>query len=277
MAVIVIKGFFDDSHSDKQAWTNGIWTVAGYVGNDDQWQRYRSMWPIALSNHDVPYFHKKEMNDPNGVYSKWHPLGDHQPEIDNFCIDLSHIIGACVLNGFYSSVREDDLDRFNEEHNMSLHALSLATYSLLLQIGKTYPNKSVEVIFDKADKMSSKIAFGQSYAYSDRQYIGIIDGITTAVLAKNESSKTIIELQAADFFAWELRNHHINLKEWFQREDLPIDQNERGKDLRKFIAARPRRKSFDELICRSANQGGIWDYQTIYRVHEARGGSWPID
>jgi hypothetical protein len=43
-----------------------------------------------------------------------------------------------------------------------------------------------------------------------------------------------------------------------------------------FIDRLVRRKSFDELICKSANQGGIWDYETLCRVHEARGGSWSV-
>jgi hypothetical protein len=58
-----------------------------------------------------------------------------------------------------------------------------------------------------------------------------------------------LELQAADFAAWELRKEHL-------------ESRDRG--------------SFRELIWRSANQGGILDYSTLCRVHEARGGSWPV-
>ena len=38
----VIKGYFDDRRSDEK-----MWTIAGYVGNDDQWKRFEAMWPIA--------------------------------------------------------------------------------------------------------------------------------------------------------------------------------------------------------------------------------------
>jgi hypothetical protein len=91
----VIKGYFDDSRSDGR-----MWTVAGYVGNDDQWSRFQTAWPVVLAKHGVPYFHMNELNSPTGVYKKWHPLNTHQVEVDNFYQGLSRVIGFCVLNGF---------------------------------------------------------------------------------------------------------------------------------------------------------------------------------
>lgn len=59
------KGWFDDTR------TNGrYWSVGGYVGGALHWAEFEETWPMALANHEVPYFHMREMADPNGVYAK---------------------------------------------------------------------------------------------------------------------------------------------------------------------------------------------------------------
>ncbi len=239
----VIKGYCDDSAS------KGIWTVAGYVGKDDQWTRFETIWPRVLKRHDVPYFHTNEMNSPHGVYGKWYPSKDHQHEIIPFFQDLFKVIQSCVLNGFYSTVKVNDLNRFNKDYNMSLEPLPLAIHTVLLQIGKTYPNQWVEAVFDKAEDIDSKIATAKKYARSDKRHIEVISKIITIPWAEEEGFKDVLELQAADFAAWELRKE-------------PLES--RG------------RASFRELMWRSANQGGIWDYKTLCRVHEARNRIWSM-
>jgi hypothetical protein len=130
MAVIVIKGYFDDSRCDKKE----LWTIAGYAGNDGCWKRFEAWWPEVLAKHGVPYLHMNEMRKEHGVYSKWHPTCDHKDEIKDFLQDMARAIGYCVLDGFYSSVREEDLKRFNKEFKMALKSLPLAIYSILLQL-----------------------------------------------------------------------------------------------------------------------------------------------
>jgi hypothetical protein len=185
---------------------------------------------------------------------------------------------------FYSSVRDEDLARFNNEYNISLNPFALSAYTVLLQIGRTYLDTVVEAFFDRADKISLKLQIAEQYAMSDNCNAGITDNVQSIPMAKGFNFKNVIELQAADFAAWELRYYHLGLDEFFESDNLPTDQNERGKLLNEFINARQHRDnarqhrgSFDNLLSKSANQGGIWDYQTLCRVHEARGGSWDVD
>jgi hypothetical protein len=59
----MLKGYADDSRPN-----NRIWAVGGYAGHDLQWEKFEADWPKMLAKHGVPYFHMREMGDPNGVY-----------------------------------------------------------------------------------------------------------------------------------------------------------------------------------------------------------------
>jgi hypothetical protein len=67
------KGYFDDSQTSEE-----IWTIGGYVGGLLHWEAFEALWPLVLATHEVPYFHMREMADPRGVFSKWHPPEDHE-------------------------------------------------------------------------------------------------------------------------------------------------------------------------------------------------------
>ena len=213
----MIKGYFDDSAGE------GMWTVAGYVGNDDQWRRFETLWPKALERHHVPYFHMNEMNDPNGVYGKWYPSKDQQDEIIPFFQDLFMVIQSCVLNAFYSTVKEQDLNEFNAIKLLST-LMHWRHMPLIPQIGRTYLGEIVEVVVDHATKVCSKLQLAKQYAKSDRRVdnIGITDKIQPIPLVETLNFIDVIEIQAADFLAWEMRKYHLVLQDSI--DDLPINQ-----------------------------------------------------
>jgi len=77
------KGWMDDTRRGP------VWAVGGYVGGEHRWEYFDNYWPIALANHDLPYFHMKEMRDPNGIFGKWCPPEDHREELANFFLVAS--------------------------------------------------------------------------------------------------------------------------------------------------------------------------------------------
>jgi hypothetical protein len=250
----VIKGYFDDSAGE------GMWTVAGYVGNDDQWRRFETLWPKALERHHVPYFHMNEMNDPNGLYGKWYPSKDHQDEIIPFFQDLFMVIQSCVLNAFYSTVKEQDLNEFNAKYKASVDPYALATYAVILQIGRTYLGEIVEVVVDHATKVCSKLQLAKQYAKSDRRVdnIGITDKIQPIPLVETLNFIDVIEIQAADFLAWEMRKYHLVLQDWI--DDLPINQREQW---REHFKGWPRNKPGNVSVSRRRSGDELFSCQQI--------------
>jgi hypothetical protein len=97
MAVIsdvLAKGYFDDSQS-----TGEVWALGGYMGNPLHWESFDTYWPMALTNAEVPYFHMREMADPNGIFAKWLPHEEHREEVANFFSDLAKVISHSMLTG----------------------------------------------------------------------------------------------------------------------------------------------------------------------------------
>ncbi len=81
-----------------------VWAVGGYVGGEHRWEYFDNYWPMALANHDLPYFHMKEMRDPNGIFGKWCPPDDHREVLANFFSGLARVISQSKLVGVCSIV-----------------------------------------------------------------------------------------------------------------------------------------------------------------------------
>jgi hypothetical protein len=154
MAVVsefAAKGYFDDSQTTGQAWS-----LSGYMGNPYAWEDFDGLWRIALDTHGVPYFHMREMQDPDGVYAKWYPAKKHEAELAAFFSDLAKVIRQCHLYPFSCLVRLKDLNRFNAEHGLNLEPYPLAAYGCMLLVGKDYTGHPVELVFDHVEKVKSR-------------------------------------------------------------------------------------------------------------------------
>src|ERR1700682_4592185 len=279
MAVIsdvLAKGWFDDTQTPGE-----VWSVGGYVGGFYQWEEFESSWPLALANHDVPYFHMREMADPKGPFAKWHPPQEHEAERAAFFLDLAKVIGRSGLVGFNCLVRLKDLARFNQEKGLNLQPYPLAAYGCMLLVGQDYLGKPTELTFDHVEKVDSKLVKAREYAASDTHHgpDGVFDSIVTIPLPKNLSFREIPALQAADFWAWEYRKNHLNLDEWWSLPDRPQNWgDEQWEHMNKWVTDKfgsfedATRKSLTQLLRRSQFKCMIWHYGELCDAHEARGG-----
>lgn len=272
-----VKGWFDDSQTDGQ-----IWAIAGYIGTIDNWASFEAAWPLALATHDVPYFHRREMGDPNGAFKKWFPAEEHEPELAAFQGDLAKVIGQSRLRAFGSITRIKDLKHFNAEHGLRLDAYALAAYGCMFVTGKEYIGQSVELVFDHVEKVKKKLATAQAYADSDHYYgpDGVFKKVNVLGLAEGCTFREVPAIQAADFWVWEWRKHQLKISDWYETEGLPEDWEARWLHMnrwlrQKFSAKAPLlRKSARALLERASFLGIIWDYKNLCDAHKARGGLW---
>jgi hypothetical protein len=280
MAVIsdvLARGWFDDTLTSGK-----VLSIGGYVGSPTHWEAFEGDWPLALANHDVPYFHMREMADPGGPFAKWHPPEEHEPERAAFFLDLAKVIGRSGLTGFSCIVRIEDLARFNAEKGLTLEAYPLAAYGCMLLVGQDYLQRPSELIFDHIEKAHSKLAKAWQYANSDSYHgpDGVFNSMVTAPLAKNLTFRTVQPLQAADFWVWETRKNHLNLNEWWTLSDRPEDSDAQWDHMTQWVADKfgsfedVTRKSLQELLKRSQFKNMLWSYQQLCGAHEARGGVW---
>ncbi len=273
----MLKGYADDSRPNDR-----VWAVGGYVGHDLQWEKFEADWPKMLAKHGVPYFHMREMGDPNGVYKKWHPPKAHYDEIAGFFIDVVKVISDCWLRPYFSISRTKDLERFNAENSLDLEAYPLAAYGCMLQVASDFPKGvTAEIIFDHVEKVSSKLAKASEYAETDGYYDYVAETIVAIPLNKTLTFREIIPLQAADFLIWELQKNHLKLEDWFFLSNKPTDPSERTEHMDKWAIEKygsirpPARKSLEALIDSGApGRGIIWDYDNLRDANKLRGGVW---
>ncbi|MGP0095285.1 MAG: hypothetical protein ACLPKB_35830 [Xanthobacteraceae bacterium] len=275
MALIAATGYFDDSRTDGQ-----VFTVAGFVGASPPWEQFEKEWPLMLARHDVPYFHMKEMADPNGQFKKWLPPQEHEAEVKAFFSDMASVIGECGFGAFGATVRIKDLERFNSEKGLELDPYSLAAYGCMVHIKQVYPTDIVNLFFDRIEKVKSRLDKAVKYAEADEYYTGVAGFIQPIPIQKNLTFRNIRPLQAADFLAWEARKHHVQQNEWWEMEDRPETWDARFQHYQEWSREKfgtrlpPPRKSLDALLKQMNFEGIVWDYRALNIAHEARGGVW---
>lgn len=271
----LIKGWLDDSRREA------IWSVGGYIGGEFQWEYFEEHWPKALASAGVPYFHMKETGKPNGIFAKWHPPQEHSAEWASFFASLAEVIRDSHIFGILSVVRGGDLERFNSERQLALEPYPLAAYGcMLLAARQNIPGISIELIFDRVEKVERKLATARDYAEADNYWKGECDSIKVMGLDKNTQLVDLPSMQAADFVAWEFRKHQERIAEWYELGDLPPDADEAWERLQKWILEKygshenAARKSAQALIEPQRFANLVWDYRTLNEVHELRGGVW---
>jgi hypothetical protein len=276
MLQTAVRGWLDDSRRGK------MWSVGGYIGSEYQWEFFEEEWPKALKLADVPYFHMKETGKPNGIFAKWHPPQEHKDEWASFYANLAQIISDSHIFGILSVVRGGDLDRFNAEKNLDLEPYPLAAYGCMLLAARQHiPRMPIQLVFDRVEKVRSKLATARIYADSDAYWPGECDFITVSSLVKGVTLENLPPMQAADFAAWEFRKHQERIDEWYESggDEVP-DANEAWEKLEQWILEKYgsheaiTRKSAYALIESQRFANLVWDYRVLNEVHELRGGVW---
>jgi len=278
--VTQIKGYLDDSRKGDR-----VWAVGGFIANDFQWQEFEDKWPEIMAKHGVPYFHMREMADPNGVYKKWHPFKEHYDEVAAFFSDMIQLVAHCWLRPIFSVTRIADLERFNSGSGLNLEAYPLAAYGCMLGAAKQYDAPGqvpiVELIYDHVEKVSSKLLTAARYAEADNYHPHISKMVMPIPLNENITFRELLPLQAADLLIWEVQKNHLNVEEWFLLPDKPHEAEQRTLhmdqwSLEKYGTIRPpARKSLQSLADNCAPAIGIfWDHDNLGDAHQLRGGQW---
>jgi hypothetical protein len=275
---VIHRGWFDDSQTDDV-----VCTVGGYVAENERWQGdFLPMWDMTMATHGVPYLHMSKFADPNGPYKKWLPPGDpvKEQEKKQFLSACAFAIGTTGLKGFGATVRLADVERFNRDMGLKIDPYALGVYACAIEIDGMYPSGPIEVFFDRANKISSKLAVAKRYAETDEFYPGLMDKIAFHALPKGMTFRDVKPVQAADFAAYELRKSYLKAHEYYEMEDRPSDWREIPFHFSQWCAAKfnhplpIERRSFIRLTTMTHIEGIVWDYRAIRIAHDARGGAW---
>jgi hypothetical protein len=267
--VAVLKVYIDDSgDSTDPKQRDLVLTVAGYVSNIDRWKRFEWLWNDVLEGYEVPYLHMKEWWDRDGTIYR-NIKSDPEQEA-HFFGDLVQTIKDTMLCAVSASIRLRDLHVFNEREGLNLNAYAFGLYACIIELRTKFPKDEIQIVVDKIAKPHKHIDLGKQYAETDTFEDLKADEIPITPLGKEESFKTILPIQAADFLAWEVRKYGNDRISW-----IPPDKGDKESfraDYRKWAEeANPRlRKSAVYLDRAVQHVGYVWDAFNINAAHTIR-------
>jgi hypothetical protein len=276
----MLKGYFDDSGDSSLP----ALSVAGYVGTDRLWEVFEKQWATALALHEIPYFHMKEISDPQSPMHKFY--GTEKEAIRGALFgDLAAALNRCwVLREFAAMgcvVPLDALKRFNEARGRSIQALPLAIFTCDVHMQVYFEGKTIETMIDRITKPEKNIAIAKEYLATSPAMMGKQD-LSALFPAKGDlNAKTVKPLQAADFAAWEVRKKYERLEPFFQSVDLSHVRSNMGylyeyedwfdKSGRSFP---DERKSLTALGDATTFRCPIWTYEVLCAEDDQRDGKW---
>lgn len=180
--------------------------VAGYVSSVAQWLVFESDWKILLAKYQVPYLHMKEFAHFKGPFKKW----EHQPGTRaHFLRTAADIINSNVNFGISVCVYYKDFEDAGNEFDLpSLFRspYALAGRSCIMEAnvvrGRTTTDSlDMEYIFEKGGPDAAGL-------------VNAVRKITPTLPApifkpsRDTKSETgVIQLQAADYLAYEIRKY----------------------------------------------------------------------
>jgi hypothetical protein len=210
-----LNGYWDDSDGD------GAIAVAGYVATEDSWKEFDPLWKAALG--ELPYLHMKELHQEVGAFAGW---DKHNPIIQKRIADLlallAGVIGSAKPKGFGGIVPRAGIDRFNREKGLNVSNKAVAILGAAIEMQHALNGAQVSILLDKTNDAGRSIDLAQdyfSYLYRDEPTASF--PIITPIHKKSiQCAKNTPPLQAADFYAWELRKSYVNKKEFYESDGV---------------------------------------------------------
>lgn len=195
----VFKGYFDDSGHEYDS-TALSCSLGGYVGTNENWKYFEEEWPKVLSNYDIKYLHMKEFAHFRGPFKKF----KNEPNCRASLLKaLIKVIKDSNIIGFTSTIYLDKLNELNKRKNRFI-AFAVNMYSCLWCISNKWPNKVIELKFDKTEKFNTKKNKAEDFAKRDSFYYERYKYIDATKINEKLSSIDIPALQAADLLAYEM-------------------------------------------------------------------------
>lgn len=234
----MFRCFFDEGGGED----HGFIAVCGYVASLENWKRFEFDWKQMLSDHRVPYLHMKELAHFNGPYAKW--KHDENGRIA-FIRDASALVCGSADYGFLCVARYADFEKVNQEYYLSenFHSpYALAGRFCIARANLWMGNagrsvREIDYVFDRGGPDVAGLA--ELMQRSNLQIPSFKASRDTEIEAG------MVQLQAADYFAYELRKAIV---------DHPYDPHRKPEEFR---------KSFQAIMDVSVDQGNYRESELI--------------
>lgn len=193
--IAVLYVYLDASKTEE---SEGITSVAGYVGSCDEWQRVEKEWVEALAYWNLPKFHLSELGRRIG-HERKRTCVEYFANIIR-ASNLAAIGCAALDRGWPAEMKLTGIARENPKYAWCLRSTLLR---LIDAVNSKYPGEYVSVVCDKDANPNLILEIFQSVQKDHAQLANI-------QVSTNKGDARIIPLECADLIAG-----------WFRRQWLP--------------------------------------------------------
>jgi hypothetical protein len=221
---------------------HGFIAVCGWLASVERWRRFETEWKVMLAAYDVPYLHMKEFAQFKGPFDKFQQV-NRSPRID-FVKDATRIIREAVEFGFVCVVNYEDFRKVNSRFQLKESVRS--PYALAGRFCIARSNVWV--------KQNGYSLRDVAYVFEDGgpDMGGLVEvtkqaGLHIPTFSPSRDTETqlgIVQLQAADFLAYEMRKAVVDHRDPFTKPE--------------FF-----RKSFQEFFSCDVEQGNYREEQLV--------------
>jgi hypothetical protein len=201
----MLTAYCDDSGGIDHGFT----VICGFVSTVAQWDKFEVDWKIMLADHNVLYLHMKEYVGSSGPYAKWK---DKPGSRAAFLRDAAAIIADYVEIGFISYAGHKEFDFANKL--FLLDELFGSPHGLAGRICMDYVNQWKDEI-NYPDELRYVFEDGRGKGDVARATKSVMPFLPTPNFEASrdvkpcpewpEGRKAIVQLQAADYLAYETR------------------------------------------------------------------------
>ena len=199
--VVLLDGYFDESGTHDQA---QVTAVAGFVAPRESWQQmFEGRWRSFLNTFDLDYFHMVDFENPEAEpYKHW-----SQAKRVLAIQELTTIIGTSAMLGVGVAVRRDYFERVADllrDRMMLEEPYHLCAHLLMLQVSawvhERHPGEDVGYMFEEKPKAIGDLMRGLTTL---NEALGMMGRPLARGPITFGEKKKVLELQAADFLAYE--------------------------------------------------------------------------
>lgn len=195
--MLAYAAYFDDSGKKESE----ALVVGGYIASLANWARFASDWRLLLASKNIDEFKRADFNARK--------IGGWSNQArDRFLADLAEIIHQYTAHAFAHTVFIADWKRANEKYELAeknLHPYPLCARTCMKSAREWcerngHDKNQVEYIFDKGSEHAEHLPQLLTRDADPR--------LRALALVPADSAK-VSPIQAADYFAWEVRHQHL--------------------------------------------------------------------
>lgn len=201
---MVLQVFTDDSGSSAQ---EPYYVLGGLAAESDAWQLFKGKWDRVLKANDLRYFKMREANLLDGQFSSgWNPA-----RRDVVVYELAEIIACHASMRIAAYVTRTEFDTImkgaimnaaehQDPYSMLFWSIARQVVGKQYRVGDTTP---CDLIFDEQGAIGRRALYWwprwEKWIHPDRKHL-----LGSPPIFRDDVE--VLPLQAADMYAWTLRN-----------------------------------------------------------------------